>query len=103
MRKQGWNYMSKNATEGENVAYFVNRKGRTVFYVTAVREGYVTTNVINGIKSHFISYSDARKLNSEVEEKQKDSKDILFTALVHACEMFEENYNEQVKQLLEQF
>ena len=26
MRKQGWNYITKNAAEGENVAYFVNRK-----------------------------------------------------------------------------
>lgn len=103
MRKRGWNYINKNTAEGDNVAYFVNRKGRTVFYITATREGYVTTNVINGIKSHFISYSDARKMNSKVEEEQKDSKDVLFAALVHACEMFEENYKEQVKQLLEQF
>ena len=103
MRIQGWKYINRNATEGENVAYFVNKKGRTVFYVTAVREGYITTNVINGIKSNFISYSDARRMNSNEEEAQKDVGDVLFSALVHACGKFEENYNEQVKRLLEQF
>lgn len=103
MRKQGWNYLDKNTTDGDTVAYFVNKKGLTAFYVTAVRDGYVTTHLIDGIKSHFISYSDARKMNSKEEEAQKDSGDILFSALLHACEKFEENYYEQVNHLLVQF
>lgn len=103
MRKQGWNYLDKNTTEGDTVAYFVNKKGRTAFYVTAGKDGYITTHLIDGINSHFISYSDAKKMNSKEEASQKDSGDILFSALLHACDKFEENYYEQVNHLLEQF
>lgn len=103
MRKQGWTYIKKNMHTHNPVARFVNQKGYTVFYVECTREGYITTNVISGIKPHFISYSDARELNTAAEEAQKDAGDVLFSALIHACEKFEEDYNEQVKTLLEQF
>lgn len=103
MRRQGWTYIRENMNTSNPVAYYINRKERTVFYVECTREGYITTNVISGIEPHFISYSDARKLNTAAEEAQKDAGDVLFSALIHACEKIEEDYNEQVKTLLEQF
>lgn len=102
MRKPGWTYIKENMNNDNPVAYYVNKNGHTVFYVICVREGYITTNVINGIQPHFISYLDARKLNTAAEEAQEDAGDVLFSALIHACEKFEEDYNEQVKKLLEQ-
>ena len=103
MIRQGWTYIRENMNTSNPVAYYINRKERTVFYVECTREGYITTNVISGIEPHFISYSDARKLNTAAEEAQKDAGEVLFSALIHACEKFEEDYKEQVKTLLEQF
>ena len=103
MRRQGWTYIRENMNTDNPVAYYVNQNGYTVFYVVCTRDGYITTNVIDGIKPHFISYSEARKMNNTFEEAQKDAGDVLFSALIHACGRFAANYNEQVEGLIEKF
>lgn len=102
MRREGWTYIRENMNTDNPVAYYVNKNGYRVFYVICTREGYITTNVIDGIKPYFISYSDARKLNTAAEEAQEDAGNVLFSALIHTCEKFEEDYNEQKRTLLEQ-
>lgn len=102
MKKQGWTYLKENISTDNPVAYFINRKGNRVFYVVEIRDGYITTDVMDGIKSRFISYSEAMKMNSDAENAKSD-RDVLFSALIHACEKFEENYYEQANHLLEQF
>lgn len=69
--------------------------GRRVFYVYGNRDSYYTQPCSQYLKSAYITYNNARKMNTDVEENQKESIDVLYAALVHACEYFEENYYEQ--------
>ena len=79
MRRQGWTYIRENMNTDNPVAYYVNQNGYTVFYVVCTRDGYITTNVIDGIKPHFISYSEARKMNNAFEDAKRCWRCIIFS------------------------
>lgn len=94
-----WEFFEENINNEDRVcARFKNEKGHTVYLVHALRDGYAALTSLKFIESKFISYSDNRKLLSK-EEEELNGKEFRLCELKHACEYFEEKYNEQVERI----
>lgn len=94
-----WDYFKDNICTDKPVAY-ASINGRRILYVYENRNCYYTQPCLQYLKSAYITYSDARKMNTSEEENQKESIDVLYASLVHACEYFENNYYEQKTKIL---
>lgn len=88
-----WEYFKDNICTDRPVAY-ASINGRRILYVYGSRNCYYTQPCSQYLKSIHITYSDARKMNTNEEENQKESIDVLYASLVHICEYFEKNYYE---------
>lgn len=76
-------------------------RGKVAMHIFEQRAGYYAVLENEFMKPINVPYYKARKLNTQEEEDQGDATDILFSALRHACEIFEEEYFNQVSNILE--
>lgn len=94
-----WEYFKNNICKDRPVAAAVIN-GKRILYVYENRDSYYTQPCSQYLKSAYITYHNARKMNTEEEENQKESIDVLYASLVHACEYFAGNYYEQKSEIM---
>jgi hypothetical protein len=97
----GWDIKDCNQGDGVEVARFKNDSGKLVYRVTSERDGYHAISEIRAIKSQFMSYKDALKLNTP-EESEKEASEVMHSALIHACENFQSLYEKDRNEVLSQ-
>lgn len=98
-----WKYFKDNITRDDMPVAVAKIKGRRILSVYAGKRYYYTQPYLRHLKSVFITYYDTREMNSDEEENQENAIDVLYSALIHACEYFEENYYEQKAKIMTEF
>ena len=99
-----WEYKKHNIDNRYDrpVAIAFNEKGEKIFLVKEGPDFYFTQPYNTYLKSALIAYREVQDLCTS-EELRKNAKEILYSALVHACEYFEEDYNKQREQVIKDF
>ncbi len=98
-----WEYFKDNIVRDGVPVAIAKINGKRVFSVYEGRTYYYTQPYSRHLTSAHITYHDARKMNSDEEENQEKARDVLYSALIHACEYFEENYHEQKSKIMTEF
>ena len=93
-----WEYVDENICTDRPVARLVKEDGTAVLYVMEDRAEQYTNPVSDLIKSFRISYATEKSISKE--EEKDGTNEVLKKRLVAGCEKIQENYEEQVKQLV---
>lgn len=97
-----WKYYKENICTGRPVAS-ASLNGKRILYVYAERDSYYTQPYLTYLKSAYITFFDARKMNTHQEENMERASDVLLASLVHACQYFEEDFNNQKIKIMNEF
>lgn len=94
-----WEYYKDNICTDFPVAAGFNDSGVQICEVKESRNAYFTSPCNVYLESAYLTYTDARKMNSDEEERQ-ETVDVLFSSMKHACEYFESDFKKQKEKII---